>query len=199
MSKFGFGSKTGIDYAGEQSGIVISQQAVTSADLARIGFGQSVAITPLQLCVAVSSAINGGEVLVPHLVKQIVDPTTQTVVCYNSKTVKNRVISPQTSEKIVAMLEEVAMRGGGKAASVSGYQIGGKTGTAQKFANGAIAQGKYVSSFIGFLKENGTPKYLVLLVVNEPQGQSYGSIVAAPFAGEVFRGIISCKNIAPME
>ncbi len=128
LSKFGFGSKTGIDYAGEQSGIVISQQAVTSADLARIGFGQSVAITPLQLCVAVSSAINGGEVLVPHLVKQIVDPTTQTVVCYNSKTVKNRVISPQTSEKIVAMLEEVAMRGGGKAASVSGYQIGGKTG-----------------------------------------------------------------------
>lgn len=197
LALFGFGEKSGIDYAGEQSGILIAEQLVRNADLARIGFGQSVAVTPLQLCMATAAAVNGGELLTPHIVKRIVDSQSGTVVLENVKTVKNRAISKDTSGQIARMLQEVATNGGGKAAYVEGYEVGGKTGTAQKYENGVIAQGKYVSSFIGFFPAS-SPKYLVLVLVDEPQGQSYGSVVAAPSAREIISGIIASKEIPPI-
>ena len=86
------------------------------------------------------------------------------------------------------MLRRVVAEGGGKNADVEGCEVGGKTGTAQKFENGKLATGKYVSSFVGFFPASA-PKYLVLFIVDEPEGQSYGSIVAAPYAGEVIRRI----------
>ena len=94
------------------------------------------------------------------------------------------------------MLEGVVRDGSGKKAYIEGYRVGGKTGTAQKFENGHIAAGKYVSSFVGFFPANA-PKYLALVIVNEPQGAYYGSVVAAPCAGEIFQGIIDLKNIQP--
>ena len=96
------------------------------------------------------------------------------------------------------MLESVAKDGGAKNAYIEGYKIAGKTGTAQKFENGKIASGKYVSSFIGFFPSDA-PKYLVLFIVDEPYGQYYGSTVAAPYAKEIFNGIINLKNIGPYE
>ena len=94
------------------------------------------------------------------------------------------------------MLEGVVRDGGGKKAYIEGYNVAGKTGTAQKFENGHIAAGKYVSSFIGFFPAD-KPQYLALVIVDEPQGAYYGSVVAAPAAKEIFQGIIDLKNIQP--
>ena len=198
LYKFGYGSTTGIDFAGEQAGILVPQSAVTNGDLARIGFGQTIAVTALQLCMATSAAVNGGLLMQPYLVKEISDPTTGQVVKRFSPMVVNRAISEETSNQIATMLQRVVKEGGGKNAYIEGYQVGGKTGTAQKFVDGALATGKYVSSFIGFFPAS-SPKYLCLMIVDEPEGQSYGSIVAAPYAGLVFREIINYKNIAPLE
>lgn len=198
LEKFGYGSVTGIDFAGEQSGILVPETSVTNGDLARIGFGQTIAVTALQLCMATAAAVNGGLLMKPYLVKKISDPLSGQTVKHFTPTVVNRVISEDTSKQIATMLQRVVDEGGGKNAKIEGYQVGGKTGTAQKFVDGALATGKYVSSFIGFFPASA-PKYLVLMIVDEPQGQSYGSIVAAPYAGLVFREIINYKNIAPLE
>ena len=165
---------------------------------ARIGFGQTIAVTALQLCMATAAAVNGGYLMRPYLVKEISDPLTGNVVKRFSPTVVNRAVSEDTSRQIAAMLKRVVDEGGGKNAKIEGYQVGGKTGTAQKFVDGALAQGKYVSSFIGFFPAS-SPKYLVLMIVDEPEGQSYGSIVAAPYAKLVFEQIINYKNIQPFE
>ena len=111
-------------------------------------------------------------------------------------TLKNRTISEKASSLLASLLEGVVENGSGSKAYIEGYRVGGKTGTAQKFENGAIAQGKYVSSFLGFFPAND-PQYLALVIVDEPQGAYYGSVVAAPAAAEIFRGIIQLKNIAP--
>lgn len=198
LDKFGYGKPTGIDFQGEQSGLLVAQTAVTRGDLARIGFGQTIAVTPLQLCMATAAAVNGGLLMHPYLVKEISDPTTNKVVQRFYPTVVNRVISEQTSSQIAQMLQGVVAKGGGKNAYIDGYQVGGKTGTAQKFVNGTLAKGKYVSSFVGFFPAS-SPKYLCLFIVDEPQGQNYGSIVAAPYAGLIFREIINYKQIQPIE
>ncbi|MBO5772824.1 MAG: stage V sporulation protein D [Clostridia bacterium] len=197
LEAFGFGSKTNVDFQGEQSGLLIDQSLVKNADLARIGFGQSVTVTPLQLCLATAAAVNGGILYQPKLLNSIVDQYSG-VVLTNPSVMKNRAISEDTSKKLAQMLEGVVSNGSGKQAYVEGYKVGGKTGTAQKFENGSLAVGKYVSSFIGFFPSN-SPKYLVLMLVDEPIGQNYGSVVAAPYAKMVIEGIIDVYDVAPQE
>ena len=94
------------------------------------------------------------------------------------------------------MLEGVVRDGSGKKAYIEGYRVAGKTGTAQKYENGAIAAGKYVASFVGYFPAND-PKYLALVIIDEPQGEYYGSTVAAPYAKQVFEGIIDVKGLKP--
>ena len=195
LSAFGFGKKTGIDYGGEAYGLLLPQTAVRACDLARIGFGQTIAVSGLQLACAAASAINGGYYYQPHLVRRIYDNYGYTVQ-ETGAMVKSRTVSEKTSKILAEMLEGVVRDGSGKKAYIEGYRIGGKTGTAQKYENGHIAAGKYVSSFVGFFPVEN-PKYLTLVIVNEPQGAYYGSVVAAPCAGEIFNGIISLKNIQP--
>lgn len=193
LKKFGIGSKTGIDIASESSGILMKQSSVKNVDLARIGFGQAVAVTPIQIITAFCAAINGGELLQPYLVKSATD-SQGNVILENNKKVKTRVISQNTSNLINNLLENVATKRG-KTTFVDGYRIGGKTGTAQKYENGVIAKGKYVSSFFGTYPADN-PEYAMLLLVNEPSaGVYYGSVVAAPYAKEIFSGIFQAKNI----
>ena len=97
-----------------------------------------------------------------------------------------------------SMLEGVVRDGSGKHAYIEGYRVAGKTGTAQKYENGVIAQGKYVSSFIGYFPANA-PRYLALVIIDEPQGSYYGSTVAAPCAKEIFTSIIDIMNLSPVE
>lgn len=196
LSAFGFGQKTGIDYSGEAYGLLMPKQAVRACDLARIGFGQTVAVSGLQLACATASAVNGGYYYTPHLVKRIYAEDGYEVK-KTETLLQRRTIGEKASKTIVEMLEGVVRDGGGKKAYVDGYRIGGKTGTAQKYEDGRIAAGKYVSSFVGFFPAS-SPKYLVLVIVDEPQGAYYGSVVAAPCAKEIFEGIISLKNMPPL-
>lgn len=188
LSAFGYGAPSGIDFDGEQGGLLVSQSTVTRGDLARIGFGQTIAVTAMQLACATAAAVNGGLLLRPYLVKEIVDPTTGQVAARFGSEVRGRAVSESTSKQIAEMLRRVVAEGGGKNADVEGCEVGGKTGTAQKFVDGKLAVGKYVSSFVGFFPASA-PKYLVLFIVDEPQGQSYGSVVAAPYAGSIIRAI----------
>ena len=192
LELFGMGSVTGIDFAGEQAGLLVPESAVTDGDLARIGFGQTIAVTALQLITAVGAAVNGGLVMQPYLVKEI--RSDDMLAARFQPTVKNRAVSERTSREIALMLEDVAKNGSGKQAYIDGYRVGGKTGTAQKFENGHIAEGKYVSSFVGFFPAN-KPKYAAIVIVDEPVGQHYGSTVAAPYAKIIFEQIINYKNI----
>jgi stage V sporulation protein D (sporulation-specific penicillin-binding protein) len=163
--------------------------------LARIGFGQTIAVSGVQLACAVASTINGGYYYTPHLVKRIYVEDGY-VVSKTEPTLKSRPISEKASQILAEMLEGVVRDGSGKKTYIEGYRIGGKTGTAQKYENGRIAAGKYVSSFVGFFPVEN-PKYLALVIIDEPQGAYYGSVVAAPCAREIFEGIISLKNIPP--
>ena len=194
---FGYGSTTGIDFNGEAQGMVLPVSAVQNVDLARIAFGQTIAVTGLQLAVATSSAINGGNYYTPYLVSEIFD-NNGVVAQKIQPQIKHKVISQQTSQILNQMLEKVVSEGSGKHAYIEGYSVAGKTGTAQKYENGVIASGKYVSSFVGYFPSTN-PQYLALVIIDEPVGEYYGSTVAAPYAKQVFEGIIKLNNIQPVK
>ena len=193
LSAFGFGQRTGIDYGGEAYGLLMPKNAVRNCDLARIGFGQTIAVSGIQLACGTASAINGGYYYTPHLVKRIYAEDGY-LLKESKKEIQRRTISENASKTLALMLEGVVRDGSGKKAYLEGYRIAGKTGTAQKYENGRIAAGKYVSSFVGFFPAD-KPQYLALVVVDEPQGAYYGSVVAAPCAKDIFEGVISLKNM----
>lgn len=196
MSKLGLSTGYGMEMKNEAKALLMNKPLVQSFDLARMGFGQAIALSPLQLINSANCIINGGTLFKPNFVKSIINFKNQTIKEY-TKTKISQVFSNKTSESIKVMLKGVVENGGGKNAKVNGLSIGGKTGTAQKYENGAIAQGKYVASFLGFYPAE-TPKYTVLFIVDEPKGAYYGSVVSAPYAKQVFEYIaenIEKKNL----
>lgn len=197
IEKFGYGKTTGVDFNGETSGMLVPESAVKNGDIARISFGQTIAVTPLQLACATAAAVNGGIYYEPYFVKDIYDKNGRIAEIMNPKA-KRRVISEEASRILAGYLEGVVRDGSGKQAYVAGYKVGGKTGTAQKFENGVLSVGKNVMSFVGFFPANN-PKYLALAIVDEPDGGRYGSTVAAPLVKKVFEGIIETKNIKAFE
>lgn len=197
IEKFGYGKTTGVDFNGETSGMLVPESAVKDGDIARISFGQTIAVTPLQLACATAAAVNGGIYYEPYFVKDIYDKNGRIAEIMNPKA-KRRVISEEASRILAGYLEGVVRDGSGKQAYVAGYKVGGKTGTAQKFENGVLSVGKNVMSFVGFFPANN-PKYLALAIVDEPDGGRYGSTVAAPLVKKVFEGIIETKNIKAFE
>ena len=197
LKSFGFGAKTGVDFFGESSGLMMNSTKVKSVDLARIGFGQAIAVTPVQMLVGVCEAVNGGKKVSPHFVEKIAYDDGKTIYEFSSP--DKRIIGERTSAEMRTLLENVVKEERGKKASVSGYRIGGKTGTAQKYENGHIATGKYVSSFVGFAPADD-PEYVILMTVDEPSsGAYYGSIVAAPYVGNIFSKIFAYEQIAPTD
>ena len=197
LRSFGFGAKTGVDFYAESAGLLMNEKSVKTVDLARIGFGQAVAVTPIQLASAVCATVGDGVYRTPHFVEKITDYSGK--VAYEFAGESRRVLSAATSEKMRGLLEAVVAEGSGKKAGVEGYRIGGKTGTAQKYEGGKIAAGKYVSSFVGFAPVQD-PRYVVLMTIDEPTaGAYYGSVVAAPYVGRTFSEIFESKGIAPTE
>nr|MDE7439324.1 stage V sporulation protein D [Clostridia bacterium] len=194
LNNFGFGNVTGLDFNGEALGMLVPQSLVRDCDLARIGFGQTVAVTGLQLACATAAAVNGGNYYSPRLLKSIILSDNKKIV--NEPILKFKPISEKASSILASMLEGVVTEGSGKKAFIEGYKVGGKTGTAQKYEDGHIASGKYISSFVGFFPADN-PQYLALIIVDEPEGTYYGSAVAAPVAKEIFDDIIRIKNIQP--
>lgn len=194
LKNYGFGEITDIEVSGESGGILMNKNNVKNVDLARMGFGQAVAVTPIQLISAISAVVNGGTLYKPQIIKNIKDFNGNVVYEYPT-TPKRRVVSKETSDIINMMLEETVSKPG-KYTFVPGYEVGGKTGTTQKYENGKIS-GKYISSFIGTYPAS-KPEYIVFVIVDEPgNGQYYGSVVASPYAKEIFSGIFEYKNIKP--
>ena len=193
LEKFGLSTGYNFDFPGEGKAVLMPENAVTAGDLLRMGFGQSIAITPLGLISSVSAVANGGNLMQPHLVKEIY--SSSGVVLYtNQATILEKVVDAAVSSSINKMLEEVVDKGGGKKAAVAGHSISGKTGTAQKYQDGAIAQGKYVASFLGYAPTE-CPEYIVLVIVDEPKGAYYGGTVAAPIARNIFERIFETKGV----
>ncbi len=192
LSRLGYGKTTGIDLSGEAQGMVLPKNSIQSADLARISFGQAIACTPIQLLNATATCINGGNKVTPHLVKEIFSIDKDIVIPIENK-IEENVISSNTSKIIREYLERVVSEGSGKQAYIEGQKVGGKTGTAQKYKDGVIYQGKYVMSFIGFFPAD-KPKYLCLTIVDEPLNGNYGSTVAAPLCKKVFENIIKIRS-----
>lgn len=197
LDKMGFTSGFGIDFPGETASVLMPLSSVTEPDLARMGFGQTVAISALQMVTGFSAVINGGYVYQPYLVKDMSLETGQ-VVYTRPVTTICKIFSDENSKLMREMLFNVVDSGGGKYAKVEGYKIGGKTGTAQKYENNAIAQGKYIASFIGFAPYDD-PKYVVYVVVDEPQGAYYGGVVSAPVAGKIFSAIFDIYKLNKTE
>ncbi len=198
IEKFGFGAKTGIDFSSESTGIVISEQDVKEGDLARIGFGQSISVTPLQTITAFCAIINGGYLLEPHFLDKIVNEDGS-VIRQTETTVVRQVISKSTSDTMRDLLKYVVTDGSGYLSAVEGYSVGGKTGTAQKYdENGKIKINANLSSYIAFAPVED-PQVAVLFLVDEPQlVNAYGSQVAAPYVGQILDQTLQYMGVAPI-
>lgn len=194
LRSFGIGVKTGVDLPGESAGILINSRYVKNVDLARIGFGQSVAVTPLQLITAACSVVNGGRLMKPYIVEAVLDSQGNTVE-KTAPTVVSNPISAETSATMRQLLENVVENGGGKNAAVSGYRVGGKTGTAQVYKDGRVVSNVHIGSFLGFAPAD-QPRFAVLVTVNEAQVPvDYGSTTAAPFASQIMEEVLEYLNV----
>ena len=196
LHAFGLGSKTRIDLQGEESGILIPVNSVKNVDLARIGFGQSVAVTPVQLLTAACSVINGGRLMRPYLLKEAVSPDG-TVLYRTSPKVVSTPISEETSLTMRKLLEDVVTIGGAKNARIPGYRIGGKTGTAQVYKDGRIVRNVHIGSFLGFAPADD-PRIALLVIVDEADTPvDYGGTTAAPFARQILEDVLPYLGYQP--
>ena len=193
MEKFGLGKRTGITIQGESGGIVMRKNEVKTVDLARMGFGHAIAVTPIQLLTAVAGITNGGILRTPTVIDKVADVNGK--ITFKPKMKEKRIISSKTSETVNRLLQ-FAENKNGDYTFVEGYNIGGKTGTAQKYnETGGIARGKYISSFIGTYPAN-SPEYLFMILVDEASaGAYYGAIVAAPYGKMFFSKLFELFNI----
>ncbi len=168
LKNFGFGEKTGIDLIGESKGILFDKNNMGPVELATSSFGQGNSVTPIQLCMMASCAVNGGKLMTPYVLKYI-ENTTGDIVYEKSPKVKRKVISEKTSEIIKYALESVVARGTGRNAFIECYRVGGKTGIAQVISsNGGYEAGHYILSFLGMAPMND-PDILCYLAIDKPQ------------------------------
>ena len=197
LRDFGFGAKTEIDCPGETAGILAPYKRWTKIDAGTISFGQGISVSSLQLISATSAIANKGVLMKPYIVQAITDQNGQLIKSFGPGKVK-RVISEKTARALAIIMKTVIAEGGtGVNAALEGYSVCGKTGTAQKIGEqGKYARGKYVSSFIGFLPEK-MAKAVILVVINEPEEQHYGSIVAAPVFKKIAQKTLNYMNIRP--
>lgn len=185
MNAMGILNKTGIDLPGEAGTIMHKKDNIGEVELATISFGQSFQVTPIQMATTVSSIINGGHRITPHIGLRIEDLDGNTVeeFSYDSK---EQIISEETSKAMREILEKVVSEGGGKNAAIEGMRIGGKTATSETLPRGT---GKYISSFVGFYPAD-EPKVLAMVIIHKPTGMYYGGWVAAPVVKQLFQNIL---------
>lgn len=188
--QFGLMELTGVDLPGEAGTIMHKEENIGLVELATMSFGQSFQITPIQLAATVSSIINGGNRVTPHLGVRILDEQGDEIKEFDYDT-GERIVSEETSETMRMLLESVVEEGGGKNAAVEGYSIGGKTATSQTLPRSA---NKYISSFIGFAPAED-PQVLGMCVIYDPQGVYYGGTIAAPVIGKIFENILPYLGI----
>lgn len=183
FEQFGLKNKTGIDLPGESRTIVHQMENMGPVELATMSFGQSFQITPIQLLTTVSSIINGGKRITPHLGLKSVGEEGENVFEYP---VMDGIVSEETSASMREILESVVSEGGGKNGRVEGYLVGGKTATSQTLPRG---NGKYIASFIGFAPADD-PQVIALAIITHPKGVYYGGQIAAPIVRQLFENIL---------
>jgi cell division protein FtsI (penicillin-binding protein 3) len=197
---FGFGTRTGIELVGEVGGILPARGGFKGIRRATVSFGQGISVTPIQMATAMSAVVNGGKVMKPYIVREIRDPEGKVVYRGEPKELR-RVLSPRTSEQMREMMGLVVQEDGtGTQARIKGFMVGGKTGTAQKVevGTGRYSRDKRVSSFIGFLPLRD-PELMILVVIDEPKGQVYGGVVAAPAFNQIAVKTAYYLGIPPTE
>jgi len=191
IESFGFGEKTAIKLPGEAKGILNSYEKTGPVELATMSFGQGIAVTPIQLITAVSAIANDGTLLEPKLVDKITDEKNN-IVQKIKKTPVRQVVTKNTAKRTRELLKKVVDDGTGKNASIDGFSIGGKTGTAKHYNNEI-----YDSSFIGMVPTDN-PQFVVLVVLYDASGESYyGSQIAAPVFRNILHDILRYKDISP--
>ena len=195
---FGLTERTGIDIPGEAESIYHRVENMGIVELSSSSFGQTFKVTPIQMITADVAAINGGYLLKPFVVKQVLDADGN-VVESHERTVRRQVISNETSKMVASMAEKVVSEGSGNGAYVAGYRVGGKTGTSQKLDQldeyGQVTD--HVLSFFGFAPAED-PKVAVLVLIDEPELKSaYGSVIAAPVVGAIMSDILPYLDIEP--
>ena len=195
IEKFGFGTKTGVDLNGEGQGIIFPLDKVGNVELSTTAFGQGVSVTPIQQVTAVSAVVNNGYLYKPYIVKSIAEKETNTVIKETSKTLVRKVISSETSTIMRHALESVVAKGGGKAAYIEGYRVGGKTGTAQKVQNGRYLVGNYIMSFMAVVPSNDPEAVLYLAIDNPKNTALLSSYTTTPIARRILLDIIDALDI----
>ena len=189
FKQLGLTKKTGVDLPGEAGTITHKIENVGLVELATMSFGQSFQITPIQVATMVSSTINGGVRVIPHLGVRVLNEDGDVVKEFSYET--ERVLSKETSQTMKELLESVVSEGGGKNAIIEGYEIGGKTATSQTLPRSAH---KYISSFVGFAPADN-PQVLALCIIYNPQGVYYGGTIAAPVVRTIFENILPYLGI----
>lgn len=192
VRRFGFGKPTGVDLAGEEQGLVLRHQEYSGSSMGNLPIGQGISVTPIQMATAYAAIANGGVLRPPHIVKQVGDEPV-------NEPRGERIITSKTAASLRKMLEGVVGPGGtASEAAIPGYDLAGKTGTAQKIdpQTGEYSKNNYVASFIGFAPAN-KPKLLVAVMVDEPRGGYYGGVVAAPAFQEILNFALPYMRIPP--
>ncbi len=197
---FGVGEASGFPFGGEVNGILYRPEKWSGSDITRIPAGYSVAVTPLQIHYAMATIANGGELMRPQVIKEIRDARGETVYSFGGVS-RRRVISERTAGEMSRMLASVVSEGTGKVAALPGYEVAGKTGTAQKIIDGRYSKSDHVGSFVGFFPAS-RPRVVISVIVdnaNLPNGRTaYGSAVAAPSFRRVAEQLISYLDIKPV-
>ncbi len=193
---FGFGSKTDINFNGESKGSLAPYNTWTKVDLATKGYGYGVAVTPIQLITAYSAIANGGTLMQPHLVDRL--EYTGGKVDQKAKPIKiRRVLSEQTAQTMRTFLQTVVEVGSGKRAQIKGFNVAGKTGTAEKLSKeGGYAKRNHVVSFCGMVPAT-KPQFTILVILDNPEKYAFGSTAAAPVFKEIAEPLLVMKAVAP--
>jgi cell division protein FtsI (penicillin-binding protein 3) len=190
ISRFGFGRVTGIDYPGESPGIVLPPDKWSGSTIGNVPIGQGIAVTPVQMAAAYAAIANHGVWSRPHLVDHVSGGARPSLK-------RRRLVSPRVASQIMLMLKDVVAEGTGTYAAMPGYQVAGKTGTAQKpDSHGGYATGRYVASFVGIVPAS-RPRVVILVMVDEPQNAIWGGVVAAPAFQQIARFDLQYLEVPP--
>lgn len=201
LRDFGFGQKAGIELSGEENGILRDPSRWFEIDLATISFGQGVSITPLQLTTATAAIANGGYLMEPYLVEKETDSEGQVIKERQPKVVR-QVVSSEVASRVARMMESVTADDGGTGgkARVPGFRVAGKTGTAQKVdpVTRGYSADKRIASFVGFVPVED-PRLVIMVMIDEPRGQVYGGLVAAPVFAKIATQSLHYLKVKPSE
>lgn len=198
LATFGITGTTGIDFPGEGTAILQSKEAAGPVGIATIGFGQGVAVTPIQLITAVSALGNDGKLMQPKLVKELKDSDGNTVEKFDEKVVR-QVVSKETADEICDIMQYVVDEGGAGTAAVEGYKVGAKTGTANKVNEQGTGYTENTDSSCIAMAPMDDPQVAVLVIVDSPKGVKFGSVTAAPGVQQILSDTLRYLNISPDE